>query len=133
MVLQDDVPALEILSKDGVWIAAEPKPNTFVCNVGRFLERMTNNKFVATVHRVRNVTGQRRYSIPFFLTPDPDAVLKVLDCCLEPGEELRQDECTVGELYVRRVLPARPKHPKSSKYKNVPIEELKYDLFYTDI
>ncbi|EXJ94295.1 hypothetical protein A1O1_02689 [Capronia coronata CBS 617.96] len=133
MVLQDQVPALEILSKDGVWIAAEPKPNTFVCNVGRFLERVTNSKFIATVHRVRNMTGERRYSLAFFQTPDPDAVIKVLDCCLEPGEGPKQDEDTVGDLYVRRVLPARPKHPKSNKYQHVPVNELKYDLFYTDI
>lgn len=35
MVLQDTVPGLEVLNKDGVWIEAPPKPGTFVVNVGQ--------------------------------------------------------------------------------------------------
>lgn len=35
MVLQDSVPALEVLNKNGEWIDAPPKPNTLVCNVGQ--------------------------------------------------------------------------------------------------
>ena len=41
LVLQDKVTALEVLNQDGIWIDAEPKPGTFVCNVGQYLERQT--------------------------------------------------------------------------------------------
>ncbi|KAI9731235.1 MAG: hypothetical protein M1834_005428 [Cirrosporium novae-zelandiae] len=125
LVLQDDVPALEVLNKDGIWVDANPQPNTFVCNVGQYLERQTNGKFVATVHRVRNKTGQRRYSLPFFLTMDPDVDLNVLDCCIEDGETPKYEPINVGELYIRRVLPARRKHPTSIKYRDVPQTEWK--------
>lgn len=128
LVLQDTVPALEVLNQDGVWIDASPLPGTFVCNVGQYLERQTNGKFPATVHRVRNRTGQERYSLPFFLTMDPGADLDVLDCCKTPGEAPKYEKINVGELYIRRVLPARLKHPTSIKYKDVPQEEWNYDM-----
>jgi len=133
MVLQDDVPALEILTKEGHWVTAQPKPKSFVCNIGQLFERMTNGKFVATVHRVRNMTGQERYSLPFFLTMDPDASIKVIDGCLEPGETPKFKEENVGVLYVQRVLPARIKHPKAIKYVNTPPETWTYDIMYADI
>ncbi|GAB7326453.1 hypothetical protein MBLNU13_g10458t1 [Cladosporium sp. NU13] len=129
LVLQDAVGGLEVLNKDGVWIDAPPKPGTFVCNVGQYLERQTNGIFPATVHRVRNKTGERRYSIPFFLTPDPGAKLQVLESCLEEGQG-KPAPIDVGDLYIRRILPARKKHPTSIKYISTPEEEWRYDFLY---
>ncbi|KAF7185975.1 2-oxoglutarate-Fe(II) type oxidoreductase hxnY [Pseudocercospora fuligena] len=129
MVLQDTVPGLEILNKDGVWIEAAPKKGSFVVNVGQYLERQTNGKFVATVHRVRNKTGERRYSIPFFLSQDPGASIEVVESCLEEGKE-KPPPVNVGDLYIRRVLPARKKHPTSIMYRDVPEEEWRYDFLY---
>ncbi|KAF3771353.1 Clavaminate synthase-like protein [Cryphonectria parasitica EP155] len=128
LVLQDSVPALEVLNQDGLWVDAPPQPGTFVCNVGQYLERQSNGKFPATVHRVRNRTGNQRYSLPFFLTMDPDVDLEVLDCCVDPGEKPRFESINVGDLYIRRVLPARRKHPTSIKFSGVPQEELKYEM-----
>lgn len=135
MVLQDSNSALQLLNRDGQWVNASPIAGSLVCNVGQYLERMTNGKFVATVHRVMNKTGKERYSLPFFLTMDPDAQCKPMDCCIEPGKQAEFEECNVGELYVRRVLPARPKHPKTLKLRreNVPVDQWNYDLFYEGI
>lgn len=128
---QDSVPALEVLNQDGIWVDAPPKPGTFVCNVGQYLERQSNGKFQATVHRVRNRTGRERYSLPFFLTPDPDANIEVLPCCVDEGEKPKYETINVGDLYIRKVLPARDKHPTSIKYKDVPEEQWTYDLLLT--
>lgn len=128
LVLQDSVPALEALNADGVWIRADPKPGEIVCNVGQLLERQTNGKFLATVHRVRNMTGERRYSLPFFLAPDVDASISVLKACLSDGEEPKFDAINMGDFYIRGVLPARPKHPTSIKYRNTPEDEWSYDM-----
>jgi isopenicillin N synthase-like dioxygenase len=38
---QDDVGGLEVLTKDGQWIAAPPIPGTFVVNIGDMLETWT--------------------------------------------------------------------------------------------
>ena len=128
LVLQDTVSALEVLNPDGRWVSAEPQPNTLVCNVGQYLEKQSNGIFPATVHRVRNKTGERRYSLPFFLTPDPDAVLEVLPCCVKEGETPKYEPTHVGQLYIERVLPARQKHPTSIKYKDVPKEQWNYEM-----
>jgi isopenicillin N synthase-like dioxygenase len=126
-VLQDSVPALEVLNQDGIWVDAPPQPGTFVCNVGQYLEKQTNGKFPATVHRVRNKTGKERYSLPFFLTPDADAELEVLECCRK-GEGKEYEKINVGDLYIRRILPARKKHPTSIKFAEVPQEEWSYRM-----
>jgi isopenicillin N synthase-like dioxygenase len=87
------------------------------------------------VHRVRNKTGQERYSLPFFLTPDADAELEVLECCKDElnrgkdGEQGRKyEKINVGDLYIRRILPARKKHPTSLKFKDVPQEQWSYRM-----
>ncbi|KAK6216080.1 hypothetical protein LQW54_003856 [Pestalotiopsis sp. IQ-011] len=125
---QDGIPALEVLNPDGVWVDAPPIPGTLVCNVGQYMERQTNGLFPATVHRVRNKTGQERYSLPFFLTMDPDVELNVLESCVEPGEKPEFDRINVGDLYIRRVLPARKKHPTSIKYRDIPQEQWSYQM-----
>ncbi|CZR59381.1 uncharacterized protein PAC_09273 [Phialocephala subalpina] len=122
--------ALEVLTPTGQWISVPALPNTLVCNVGQYLESQSNGRFLAAVHRVRNKTGEERYSLPFFLTMDPDANVKVI---LEKGrdgeEEKRKfEDFNVGDLYIKKVLPARKKHPTSIKYREVPESEWTYDL-----
>lgn len=98
----------------------------------QYLEHQTNSLFPATIHRVRNKSGQeqkRRYSIPFFLSPNPQATLKVLPNCVKAGEEV-PPAINVGDLYIRRVLPARKKHPTSVKWRDVPETEWKYEILY---
>lgn len=125
MLQTPSLSALEVLTPTGQWISVPALPNTLVCNVGQYLERQSNGRFLAAVHRVRNKTGEERYSLPFFLTMDQDADVKVL---VEGKEEGKFEDFNVGDLYIRRVLPARGKHPTSIKYKDVPEEEWRYDF-----
>jgi isopenicillin N synthase-like dioxygenase len=69
---QDDSGGLEVKSPDG-WIPAPPIPNSFVCNIGDMLDRMTAGHYHSTPHRVRNLTSRDRLSFPFFFDPDFDA------------------------------------------------------------
>lgn len=115
-----------VLTPTGQWISVPAIPNTLVCNVGQYLERQTNGRFLAAVHRVRNKTGEERYSLPFFLTMDPGVEVKIL--VGDEEEERKFDDFNVGDLYIRRVLPARKKHPTSIKYRDIPEEEWTYDL-----
>lgn len=78
---------------------------------------------------MRNKTGQERYSLPFFLTPDADAELEVLECCLDGDEKGKSyEKINVGDLYIRRILPARKKHPTSIRFADVPQEQWSYRM-----
>lgn len=67
ILLQDDVPSLEVLSNTGQWIKATPIPGTFVVNIGDSMSMLTNGLFVSTMHRVLNTSRRARFSVPFFL------------------------------------------------------------------
>jgi len=69
LVAQDAVGGLEVRGRDGQWIAAPPIPGTFVLNVADILARWTGGVFVSTPHRVRNLSGEERYSQPYFFDP----------------------------------------------------------------
>lgn len=72
---QDDSGGLEVRSKIG-WIPAPPIDNTFVCNIGDMLDRMTGGYYLSTPHRVKNTSGKSRFSFPLFFDPDFNAEVK---------------------------------------------------------
>jgi isopenicillin N synthase-like dioxygenase len=75
ILLQDEVGGLEVRTRAGRWIAAEPIPGSLVINIADMMQRWTSGRFVSTPHRVRNRTGRDRISAPFFANPDYDAVI----------------------------------------------------------
>ncbi len=69
MLKQDDCGGLEVKSEGG-WISAPPIENSFVCNIGDMLDRMTRGLYRSTPHRVRNLATRDRLSFPFFFDPN---------------------------------------------------------------
>ncbi len=78
---------LELLTRDGQWLAVNALPGEIVADSGDMLQRVTNGHIPATTHRVVNpeAGNEERLSMPFFVHPRPDAVLRVLDCCRGPS------------------------------------------------
>lgn len=70
LLAQDDNGGLEVRNRSGEWVVAPPIAGTFVLNVADMLARMTANRWPSTPHRVRNLTGRERYSVPFFWDTD---------------------------------------------------------------
>ena len=75
---QDDAGGLQVKSKSG-WIDAPPVPDSFVCNIGDMLDRMTRGLYRSTPHRVRNLSGRDRLSFPFFFEPNFNVEVKPIE------------------------------------------------------
>jgi isopenicillin N synthase-like dioxygenase len=83
LLLGADEAGLELLDRDtGRWLAVKPPQGAMVVNVGDMLQRLTNHVLPSTTHRVVNPPPERRghsrYSMPFFLHPAPDFLIKTL-------------------------------------------------------
>jgi len=99
---------LEILSRDGQWVPVSTLPGTIVVNVGDMLQRLTNHVYPSTTHRVVNPPGdsatQARYSIPFFLHPNPDFLIKTLPQCVDGARPNRYPEPITSHDYLLQRL-----------------------------
>jgi len=82
LLLQDDIPGLQVLNKENKWVDVKPIRNAFVFNTGDMLHVWSNGRFPATQHRVVTNPNHERFSVPFFLTPSLDADISPLDVCV---------------------------------------------------
>jgi len=77
------VPGLSLRLPDGRWIDAPAPAGAFLVNGGMMLRRWTNDRFLATPHRVTNRSGQERYAIPFFMDCDYRTVMEPIPTCVD--------------------------------------------------
>ena len=98
---QDDVGGLQIKTGSR-WIDAPPVPDSFVCNIGDMLDRLTRGLYRSTPHRVQNVSGRSRLSFPFFFDPGFDAHVEAIDLSsvplLEDDKDERWDHASVHDF-----------------------------------
>ena len=86
LLLGAEEAGLELLDRDGRWLPIRPPEGAMVVNVGDMLQRLTNHVLPSTTHRVVNPPAERRgssrYSMPFFLHPAPDFLIRTLPGCV---------------------------------------------------
>ncbi len=103
LLATDAVGGLQVRARDGCWIDVPSVPDTFVCNIGDLLMRWTNDVYVSTPHRVLRPVGRDRYSVAFFLDPDPDALVACLPGCRGPGGAERYPPVTAATYLAGRL------------------------------
>lgn len=98
---------LEVLNKRGEWVGISMIEGTIICNVGDMLQRLTNHVLPSTTHRVVNPKGEAgkvsRYSIPFFVHPNPGTSLDALPQCVTEDNPKRYPPITSDEYLMERL------------------------------
>jgi isopenicillin N synthase-like dioxygenase len=98
---------LEVLTRDGDWFAIKAEGEDVVVNVGDMLQRLTNGKLKSTTHRVvnppRELMGNSRYSVPFFLHPRSDMDLTSLGSTIDAQHPKLYSDITAGEYLDERL------------------------------
>jgi isopenicillin N synthase-like dioxygenase len=108
LLLGAEEAGLELLDREGRWLAIDPPPGAIVCNIGDMLQRVTNAVLPSTTHRVVNPAPERRhlprYSTPFFLHFAPDFRLETLQTCVAiKGENAFPNVITADEFLKERL------------------------------
>lgn len=100
---QDCVGGLQVLNRQGEWINAKPIEGTFVVNIGDYLQRITNDLYVSTVHRARNLSGRERVSMPLFFGFGLHESCGVLESCMSEERPAKYESISCKEWVEMRV------------------------------
>lgn len=84
---------LQVLTRQGEWLPITTQGDAIVVNIGDMLQRLSNHVYPSTTHRVVNPPGdkarQPRFSVPYFLHPNPDFMIDVLPQCVSADNPSR--------------------------------------------
>lgn len=105
LLLADPTPnALQVQTKSGDWITANPMRGAFVVNIGDMMERWTNGIWKSTNHRVIHRGEKFRVSVPFFFEPNFDAEVRPLRKCVQDtGGNKLYDSVIYGDHLGRKI------------------------------
>ena len=98
----DGLPGLEVL-QSGVWTPVAAPAGSVIVQLGDMLARWTNDRYRSTPHRVVGSSGADRYSIPFFVNPDPRTVVSTISSCITAEHPERYEPVTAGEFLISRI------------------------------
>ncbi len=108
LLLGAEESGLQLLDRDGDWLAVDPPPNCVVVNIGDMLQRLTNHVLPSTTHRVVNPRPERaafpRYSMPFFLHFDSDFLIETLPNCISKAQPNRYPVPITADGYLQERL-----------------------------
>jgi isopenicillin N synthase-like dioxygenase len=118
ILCQDSIRALQVRNRRGEWIDAPPIRGTFVINVGDLMARWTNGIFASTYHRVSNLSGHARYSLPCFIGANADALIEALPSCVSSARPAKYPPVLAGEYVSNAIY-----HSFNDKTKVNPLKE----------
>ncbi len=108
LLIGSSAEGLQLLQRDGSWLPVTTQGDAIVCNIGDMLQRLTNHVLPSTTHRVINPAGEKarqpRYSIPYFLHPNPDFVIETLPNCITPDNPDRYPQSITAQGYLEERL-----------------------------
>jgi isopenicillin N synthase-like dioxygenase len=103
LLATDGVPGLEVRTIDGQWMPIDAPAGGLIVNLGDMLSRWTNDRYRSTPHRVVGPASGDRYSIPFFVNPDPGTVIECIPTCVSDTNPCRYQPVTASEFLKMRI------------------------------
>jgi len=108
-ILKQQTPGLQV-KLHNTWIDVPVEDNTFVCNIGDMLDRLTDGQYRSTPHRVAGQRDSDRLSWPFFFDPGFDVPFSAVGLTKQTwdGVDPYAFEGTYGDWLtakVRKVFP----------------------------
>lgn len=108
LLVSSGEPGLEIKLREGAFLPVEVAADAVVVNVGDMLQRLTNHTLRSTTHRVVNPgppwDARSRYSIPFFLHPNSEFVIRSLPGCVTADNPDRYPQPICADDYLKQRL-----------------------------
>lgn len=93
------VPGLQVMTPSKEWLKVSYVKGALIVNTGQVLNRLSNDRFIATPHRVVN-PPMKRYALTFFFYPDDDANVGPIPACIGPGEKAKYDSRSFYDFFV---------------------------------
>jgi isopenicillin N synthase-like dioxygenase len=103
LLATDGVAGLQVHPIGGPWIDVVAPPRSLVVNLGDMLARWTNDRYRSTPHRVVAGADRERYSIPFFVNPDPDTVVECIPSCIDAAHPCSYEPVTATDFLQGRI------------------------------
>jgi isopenicillin N synthase-like dioxygenase len=102
ILYQDGAPGgLQVHQRNSGWRDVPFLAGSYVVNLGDLMARWTNDRWVATPHRVVNPPAElamtRRISLPFFHHPNPDAVIEAIPTCVSADRPPKYEPVVASE------------------------------------
>ncbi len=104
LLTTDGVPGLQVRPRGADWIDVPQVEDGFIINIADALMRWTNDIYASTPHRVLPPPAER-FSLAFFLDPNPDSVIEAL-----PGTGAAKYPPVTGAEYLAHRLNATYDH-----------------------
>jgi isopenicillin N synthase-like dioxygenase len=107
LLLGAEEAGLQAKHRSGVWLDINAPDGALVVNSGDMLQRLTGGVLPSTTHRVLNPAPERakhpRYSKPFFLHPNNDFNIEMLESCKNKGG-VAEAPITASEYLKERLI-----------------------------
>jgi len=87
----DEVPGLQVCRDkrrppaEREWLPVPPRAGALILNCGEMLERFSNGRYNANLHRVVSSGGRERFSLALFFENNADCLVHPLPGCCPPG------------------------------------------------
>jgi len=99
---------LQVKLRNGGWVDVEPRPNSFIINIGDLMAMWTNDHWVSNLHRVHNPPANpgrstRRLSVAYFAHANYDALIRCIPTCISPAGGAEHPPVLAGEHRAAKV------------------------------